>query len=32
MNDSYNIAAFMSILICLYMMIFYDIIVEYEAA
>ncbi len=32
MTDSYNIAAFISIIICLYMMVFYDIIVEYEAA
>jgi hypothetical protein len=32
MNDSYNLAAFISILICFYMMVFYDIIVEYEAA
>lgn len=32
MNESYNIAAFISIVICLYMMLFYDIIVEYEAA
>ncbi len=27
MNDSYNLAAFLSIIICLYMMVFYDIVV-----
>jgi hypothetical protein len=32
MTQSYNIAAFLSIVICMYMMFFYDIIVEYEAA
>jgi hypothetical protein len=32
MNESYKIASIISILICLYMMIFYDIIVEYEVA
>lgn len=32
MMDSYNIAAFFSVFICVYMMFFYDIVVEYEAA
>lgn len=32
MTDSYNTAALISIIICIYMMFFYDIIVEYEAA
>lgn len=32
MNDSYKIAALLSIIICLYMMVFYNIIIEYEAA
>ena len=32
MTDSYMIAAAISVVICLYMMIFYDIVVEYEAA
>lgn len=32
MTDSYTIAAGFSVVICLYMMVFYDIVVEYEAA
>lgn len=32
MNDSYNIAAGISILICVYMMLYYDVIVEYGKA
>ena len=32
MKDSYNLSAFLSIVICMYMMVFYDIIVEYEEA
>jgi hypothetical protein len=29
MNDSYNIAATISIIICFYMMNYYEVIVEY---
>jgi hypothetical protein len=32
MTDSYTLAAGFSVIICMYMMFFYDIIVEYEAA
>jgi hypothetical protein len=29
MNDAFKISAFMSIIICLYMMFYYDIIINY---
>ena len=32
MTNAYNLAATFSVIICMYMMFFYDIIVEYEAA
>ena len=32
MTDSYTLAATFSVIICMYMMFFYDIIVEYEMA
>jgi hypothetical protein len=32
MTDSYTLAATFSVIICMYMMFFYDIIVEYEQA
>ena len=32
MTDSYTLAASFSVIVCMYMMFFYDIVVEYEAA
>ena len=32
MNDAFKISAFMSILICVYMMFYYDIIINYGEA
>lgn len=32
MNSAFNISAFMSIVICIYMMFFYDVIINYGEA